>query len=107
MPYQDPDPTDPMTLRGVVVETGNDAATREMASCFISEFLSMGFDRTRLINMFKHPGYAGPNMAYRELGEAAVVELIDQHLSIRGHRIDRAGVVKKATGQISLPVLNR
>ena len=107
MPYQDPDPTDPMTLHGVVVETGNDSATREMASCFIEEFLSMGFDRTRLIKMFKHPGYSGPHMAYCELGEAAIVDLIEQHMNIRGHRIDRAGLVKKATGEISLPVLNR
>lgn len=38
MPYDDPDPTDPMTLHSVVVETRDNSAMTDMAECFIDEY---------------------------------------------------------------------
>jgi hypothetical protein len=78
MPYNDPDPTDPMTLHGVAVETDDPSAMREMAGCFIDEYLRMGYHADRLLGMFKIPQYAGPYMAFQALGEDAIVQLIDE-----------------------------
>ena len=43
MPYEDPDPEDPMQLVGVEIECPDGSATRDMAACFVEEFLRMGF----------------------------------------------------------------
>ena len=86
MPYDDPDPTDPMTLHGVAVETDDPTAMREMASCFIDEYLRMGFTRDRVLGMFKIPQYIGPYMAYESLGKETITELIDEIASRWGDR---------------------
>ncbi len=86
MPYDDPDPTDPMTLHGVVVETDDPTAMREMAACFIDEYLRMGYTRDRVQSMFRIPQYVGPYMAYESLGEEAIAELIDEIASRWGGR---------------------
>jgi hypothetical protein len=86
MPYDDPDPTDPMTLHGVVVETDDDAAMREMASCFIDEYLRMGCSTDRVLSMFRISQYIGPYMAYESLGKAAITEMIDLSASTWGDR---------------------
>ena len=89
MPHNDPDPTDPMTLHGVAIQTDDPSVTREMAVCFIDEYLRMGHERERVLAMFKIPKYVGPYMAYRELGEAAIATLIDEAASRWGDRRDR------------------
>ncbi len=86
MPYDDPDPTDPMTLHGVAVPTSDPSAMREMALCFIEEYMRMGVERERLLGMFRVPRYVGPYMAYRELGEDAVIALLDDVASRWGGR---------------------
>ena len=78
MPHNDPDPTDPMTLQGVVVETDDPLAMQEMASCFIDEYLRMGFAKDRVLSLFRIPRYVGPYMAYETLGEEAIGELVDE-----------------------------
>ncbi len=88
MPYKDPDPTDPMTLHGVVVQTDDPSAMREMAVCFIEEYTRIGYDRNRIASMFKVPRYAGPYMAYRALGDETIATLIDEIASIWGGRRD-------------------
>ncbi len=105
MPYEDPDPTDPMTLHGVSVETDNVDAHREMAECFIEEFLRMGFDRERLMRIFQNPGYAGPFMAFQELGEAEILKLIDEQIRLRGPRSARGSGIRATDDEISLPIL--
>jgi len=87
MPYDDPDPTDPMTLHGVGVETDDENATVDMAECFIEEFVRMGFSQERLLRLFENPGYAGPHRAYRILGEDRIAALIDGQMRLRGFRI--------------------
>lgn len=84
MPYNDPDATDPMTLTGVVIETEDDRAMREMADCFVEEYMRLGFDPERLLHLFKTRGYVGPFMAYQALGEPAIRTLIEQHAQRRG-----------------------
>ena len=86
MPHNDPDPTDPMTLHGVVVETDDPSTMREMASCFIDEYLRMGCTRDRVLSMFRIPQYVGPYMAYESLGKQAITELIDEIAASWGDR---------------------
>ena len=84
MPYNEPDATDPMTLTGVVIETEDDQAMREMADCFVEEYTRLGFDPERLLRVFKTRGYVGPFMAYKALGEPAIRKLIEEHAQRRG-----------------------
>ena len=106
MPYDDPDPTDPMTLHGVAVETAGDSAVLEMAECFIDEYARLGFDANRILHMFNTRGYAGPFMAATVLGKERIRELVDTVLARWGGR--RAVVVSHATEKqgVSLTVLN-
>jgi hypothetical protein len=86
MPHNDPDPTDPMALHGVAVQTDDPAVMREMAQCFIEEYLRMGYARDRVLSMFATPRYAGPYMARQALGEEAIAALIDEVASRWGGR---------------------
>ncbi len=105
MPYSDPDPTDPMTLHGVAVETRDDGAMREMAQCFVEELFRLGFDPDRILRMFEMPEYAGPYLAHQILGEEAIRSLIDDQMSLRGPRRAQVRSAPKAGDRISLPVL--
>lgn len=106
MPYDDPDPTDPMTLHGVVVETTDDSAMIEMAECFIDEYARLGFDANRILHMFDTRGYAGPFMAAEALGKERIRQLVDTVLARWGGR--RASVLSRVTEKqrVSLTVLN-
>lgn len=108
MPYDDPDPTDPMTLHGVGVETDDENAMVEMAQCFIEEFARMGFSADRLLRMFTHPGYAGPHLAYRHLGEERIRGLIHDELDLRNvGAVDQDALVEvDASGAMKLRVLD-
>ncbi len=66
---------DPMELCGVALPADAEAV-REMAYVFAEEFARLGFGEARLLRLFRHPFYAGPHQAYRELGEAAVRAII-------------------------------
>ncbi len=105
MPYNDPDATDPMTLHGVVVETDDDRAMRDMAECFVEEYLRSGFDAARITAMFQTQGYAGPYLAYQTLGPAVIQRIIEQQLSLRGNRKPKAPGAPVGEIGISLPVL--
>ncbi len=112
MPYDDPDPADPMTLHGVAVQTDDDHAMRQMAECFVEEYARIGFDSERIGRMFNTRGYAGPFMAREALGEDAIRALIDEQMSLRNHprsfRPAEGGSGPRDTGTnhgIGLPVL--
>lgn len=83
MPYKDPDPTDPSMLVGVVLPAEAETVT-DMAYVFAEEFARLGYDRTRLLWLFKNPAYAGAHGAYRALGEDAVRKIIDECLDAWG-----------------------
>ncbi len=105
MPYDDPDATDPMTLRGVVVESNDDGPVREMAECFIVEYARMGFDSDRILQIFKTSGYAGPFLAYQTLGEQVIRSLIDEQMSIRCMGRSDGPRDLERDGRINLPIL--
>ena len=75
MPKQDPDATDPMALTGVETPAAR-ADVEAMALGLAEEFAAQGYDETRLLRMFRNPFYAGPHLAFRQLGEARIRELI-------------------------------
>ncbi len=103
MPYDDPDASDPMHLHGVVIETENDEAMRDMAECFVEESIRNGLDADRILRMFKTQGYAGPFLAYQTLGEHAIRRVIDELLALRGG--PDVETAPAADGRTSLPVL--
>ena len=106
MPHQDPHPTDPMTLHGVMFETDSPDAMRVMAECFIQEYCRMGFSRRRIANLFTAKGYAGPNLACQTLGEAAILGLIDECLLRWGPRTNRLPLESNEQGDFVLPVID-
>jgi len=83
MPYNDPDPTDPNMLVGVMLPADAEA-TRDMAYVFAEEFARMGYDRDRLLWLFKNPFYGGAHGAYQALGERETLSIIDECLNAWG-----------------------
>jgi len=106
MPYEDPDPTDPMTLHGVEVETESDEAMVDMAICFIEEYARSGLAADRILRLFHTAGYAGPALALRTLGAARIRKLIDDEIAIRGPWHSKKELVTKTLTGIALPVLD-
>ncbi len=66
---------DPMELVRVSVPEGD---TEVMAECFVEEFVWLGYDRERLLGLFRDPFYAGAHSIYRARGEAYVQSLIER-----------------------------
>ena len=83
MPYNDPDPTDPNVLVGVMLSAGAEA-TREMAYVFAEEFARMGHDKQQILALFKNPFYGGAHDAYRALGEEAIQSIVDECVNAWG-----------------------
>ncbi len=102
MPYNDPDPTDPNVLVGVVLP-GDTDATRDMAYVFAEEFARMGYDREGLMRLFKSPHYVGAHSAYQSLGEEAIRSIIEECLKAWGtvrFSISDSGLAADASGGI-------
>ena len=83
MPYQDPDPTDPNILVGVMLPADAEAM-RDMAYVFAEEFARLGYTREQLLGLFKNPFYGGAYGAYRVLGENETLSIIDECLAVWG-----------------------
>ena len=83
MPYNDPDPSDPNVLVGVVLPADAEA-TREMAYVFAEEFARLGYNQQQILGLFKNPFYGGAHGAYQSLGEAATLAIIDECLAAWG-----------------------
>ncbi len=83
MPYNDPDPTDPNMLVGVMLPAEAEA-TRDMAYVFAEEFARLGCSREQLLWLFKNPFYGGAHGAYRALGENQTLSIIDECLNVWG-----------------------
>ncbi|HEU4403637.1 MAG TPA: hypothetical protein VFT43_16200 [Candidatus Polarisedimenticolia bacterium] len=83
MPYDDPDPQDPMLLVGVALP-GGEAEEREMAYVFAEEFARLGYDERQLLSLFKQPFYAGAFRAWRHLGEEAVTAIVRETVGVWG-----------------------
>jgi hypothetical protein len=83
MPYDDPDPQDPMMLVGVGLPSGPEAQ-REMAWAFAEEFARLGYDATQILALFRRPFYAGAFGAWRQLGEAEVRAIVRETTAVWG-----------------------
>ena len=83
MPYQDPDPTDPNMLVGVMLPADSEAM-RDMAYVFAEEFARLGYTRELLLGLFKNPFYGGAHGAYQALGDNETLSIIDECLSAWG-----------------------
>jgi len=75
MPKHEPGETDPMALTGVEVPAEK-SNVEEMACAFAEEFVAAGWDEAQLLTMFENPFYAGPHLAWAQLGEQRVRALI-------------------------------
>ena len=104
MPYNDPDETDPMTLNGVEIETDDPSTMREMALCFIEEYVRLGYSAETILELFTNGDFAGPALAVRHLGHGAIRKLIESEFECCGPRARRLAVDQTAAG-VSLPVL--
>lgn len=83
MPHNDLDPNDPNMLIGVEVPATAET-TREMAYVFAEEFARIGFDKEKLMRIFRRPFYAGAHRAYLELGEQEIETIVDECIAIWG-----------------------
>ena len=83
MPHDDPDPTDPNALVGVILP-GEPETVREMAYVFAEEFARMGHGREQILRLFRNPFYGGAHGAYRELGPDALAAIIDECVAVWG-----------------------
>jgi hypothetical protein len=99
MPYDDPDPEDPHLLVGVSLP-GDERITREMAEAFADEFAQMGFDRERLLKIFRNPFYKGAHAARALLGDAEITRIVVESLRAYG---GRSYAVRDAEGEDEEP----
>jgi hypothetical protein len=106
MPYDDPDPTDPMTLTGVELPVDDDAAVREMAVCFIEEYARLGHSAAVIGELFDCEQFAGPSLALRTLGRDAIRAMIEEQVLLRGPRGPRLAMDRMPSGALRLPVLD-
>ena len=83
MPYDDPDPQDPMLLVGVALPAGPEAE-RDMAYAFAEEFARLGYSARQIVSLFQEPFYAGAHGALLRLGEAEVRRIVDETVSVWG-----------------------
>ena len=105
MPYNDPAPTDPMTLTGVELWVDDSNAVLDMAACFVEEYVRVGLSAEAIFELFEDGKYAGPALAIGRLGNQAIRDLIQQQIKLRGPRGVRTKVDQTQGGSWSLPVL--
>ena len=79
MPFhKEPEPDDPFELTGVVLPAQDDTSLKEMAVCFVEEFLRDGWADEQLRAMFRNPCYRGPYLVWRQKGDAYVEAVIQE-----------------------------
>jgi len=75
MPYEDPDPQDPMMLVGVSLP-GDRESQVDMTYAFAEEFARMGYDEARILALFQKPFYAAAHRAWADLGADRVERIV-------------------------------
>lgn len=91
-----------MELQGVAFFTEEDT-TEAQAECFVEEFLRMGFDHHRILNLFKDTHYIGMNMILKNRGEAFVLHLIERVFNQWGYRVTWPAADKNSSSMKSNP----
>lgn len=107
MPYDDPDATDPMMLKGVELLVDDPETVREMAACFVEEYIRLGLSEEAIAELFESGEFMGPTFAIRQLGSVVIRELIQEQLLLRGPRGVRLRIDQTPGRAVSLPVLER
>ena len=87
MPKDEFDFDDPLELTGVALSTDEDTS-RDMAECFVEEFLMLGYNHKQLLALFRNPYYLGMNMVLQNKGETFVKEVIGDVLARWGKKIE-------------------
>ena len=87
MPKDEFDFDDPLELNGVALYTDEDTS-RDMAECFVEEFLMLGYNHKQLLAMFRNPHYLGLNMVLQNKGEPFVREIIAETFAKWGKKIE-------------------
>lgn len=85
---------DPFELTGVVLPVQDETSLKEMAACFVEEFLRDGWSDEQLRAMFRNPHYRGPYLVWRQKGDAYVDAVIQEVRQIWRSRV--AGGVSHA-----------
>jgi hypothetical protein len=83
MPYQEPDPLDPMMLVGVEIPGGREAL-RDMAWVVAEEYARMGHPPPRILALFRTPFFAAAHEAWRVLGEEEIAVLVGEAVTAWG-----------------------
>lgn len=86
MPKDEFDFDDPLELNGVALYTEEDTS-RDMAGCFVEEFMRLGYNHKQLLALFRNPHYLGLNMVLQNKGEAFVREVIAETFAKWGRPI--------------------
>jgi len=73
---KEPEPDDPLELTGVMLAVPDEASLKEMAICFVEEFLRDGWSDEQLWAMFRNPHCRGPYLVWRQKGDAYVDAVI-------------------------------
>ena len=73
---KEPEPDDPLELTGVVLAVQDETSLKDMAACFVEEFLRDGWSDEQLRVMFRNPHYRGPYLVWRQTGDAYVDAVI-------------------------------
>ncbi|MCC6153948.1 MAG: hypothetical protein IT367_09335 [Candidatus Hydrogenedentes bacterium] len=81
MPYEDPDPDDPMTLNGVTLEAPIEAAV-EAAHAYAEELARAGLGRLGILLAFRTPEYRGPYGAYMALGHERIRDIVNESCAV-------------------------
>lgn len=76
-----------MELHGVAFPA-DEATSREMAECFIEEFLMLGYGPGQLLALFRNPHYLGLNLVLRDRGEPFVRDAIREVLARWGVEVE-------------------
>jgi hypothetical protein len=87
MPKDEFDFDDPLELNGVAIYTDEDTQ-RDMAECFVEEFVRLGYNHKQLLALFRNPNYLGMNMVLLNKGEAFVKEVIGDVCARWGGKIE-------------------
>ena len=83
MPYDDPDPQDPMMLVGVELPTDRPAQV-DMAYAFAEEYARLGYAENQIMSLFREPFYAGANGVYRDLGGDEIKKIVRESVGAWG-----------------------
>ena len=78
MPAKEPEPDDPLELTGVMLAVPDETSLKDMAACFVEEFLRDGWSDEQLRAMFRNPHYRGPYLVWRTMGDAYVDAVIQE-----------------------------